>query len=180
MVLYQVADPPIARLGFCEERGRWLAVKAHHEVRQRLGVVAFRLEGPLFYANVERLEEWLAEMEVASSAAGQPVKAVILSAAAMPFVDTTALESMKQLLLSYTKRNIAFLVSNVSGQPQRILQHVLADLLLPSCIHFSFQSRKVEDLCRHAYLRSRTESAENETTYCTVMLPVGSQATIVA
>eukprot|EP00913_Durusdinium_trenchii_P017326 g16293.t2 len=132
MVLYQVADPPIARLGFCEERGRWMAVKAHHEVRQRLGVVAFRLEGPLFYANVERLEdgdEWLAEMEVASGAAGQPVKAVILSAAAMPFVDTTALESMKQLLLSYTQRNIAFLVSNVSGQPQKILQHVLGDLL---------------------------------------------------
>ena len=133
----QVADPPIARLGYCEERGRsavfcvqfisilwlaftrniratggshvsnihkyltimpkrtldlsslqtcnqkrrpfwsfrWMSVKAHHEVRQRLGVVAFRLEGPLFYANVERLEEWLAEMEVASSATGQPVKA---------------------------------------------------------------------------------------------------------
>eukprot|EP00913_Durusdinium_trenchii_P017325 g16293.t1 len=141
MVLYQVADPPIARLGFCEERGRWMAVKAHHEVRQRLGVVAFRLEGPLFYANVERLEdgdEWLAEMEVASGAAGQPVKAVILSAAAMPFVDTTALESMKQLLLSYTQRNIAFLVSNVSGQPQKILQHVLGDLLPEGCLTSSW------------------------------------------
>jgi len=156
MVLYQVADPPIARLGFCEERGRWLAVKAHHEVRQRLGVVAFRLEGPLFYANVERLEEWLAEMEVASSAAGQPVKAVILSAAAMPFVDTTALESMKQLLLSYTKRNIAFLVSNVSGQPQRILQHVLADLLPDGCLTSSWTT---EDCVKYL---SKKEAAEAE------------------
>ncbi|CAK9038115.1 Sulfate transporter 4.1 [Durusdinium trenchii] len=155
MVLYQVADPPIARLGFCEERGRWMAVKAHHEVRQRLGVVAFRLEGPLFYANVERLEEWLAEMEVASGAAGQPVKAVILSAAAMPFVDTTALESMKQLLLSYTQRNIAFLVSNVSGQPQKILQHVLGDLLPEGCLTSSWTT---EDCVR--YLSKQAAEAE--------------------
>lgn len=156
MVLYQVADPPIARLGYCEGRGRWMSAKAHHEVRPRLGVVAFRLEGPLFYANVERLEEWLAEMEVASTAAGQPVKAVILSAAAMPFVDTTALESMKQLLLSYTKRNIAFLVSNVSGQPQRILQHVLGDLLPDGCLTSSWTT---EDCVKYL---SQKEAAEAE------------------
>ena len=47
MLPFEVADPPIARLGYCEQRQRWLAVKAHHEVRQRAGIVAFRLEGPL-------------------------------------------------------------------------------------------------------------------------------------
>lgn len=129
LVLYQVADPPIARLGFSSARGRWLNMKAHGDAQPRAGIVAFRLEGPLFYANVERLEEWLAEVEVAASLEGQPVKAMILSAAAMPFVDTTALESLKQLVKAYRKRNITFLVSNACGQPQKILQLALGDSL---------------------------------------------------
>ncbi|CAE7829463.1 SULTR4 [Symbiodinium sp. KB8] len=124
LVLYQVADPPIARLGFSSARGRWLNMKAHGDAQPRAGIVAFRLEGPLFYANVERLEEWLAEVEVAASLEGQPVKA-----AAMPFVDTTALESLKQLVKAYRKRNITFLVSNACGQPQKILQLALGDSL---------------------------------------------------
>ncbi|CAE7188858.1 SULTR4, partial [Symbiodinium necroappetens] len=55
--------------------------------------------------------------------------AMILSAAAMPFVDTTALESLKQLVKAYRKRNITFLVSNACGQPQKILQLALGDSL---------------------------------------------------
>ncbi|OLQ12658.1 hypothetical protein AK812_SmicGene3459 [Symbiodinium microadriaticum] len=105
----------------------WLNMKAHGDAQPRAGIVAFRLEGPLFYANVERLEEWLAEVEVAASLEGQPVKA-----AAMPFVDTTALESLKQLVKAYRKRtfsedrgNITFLVSNACGQPQKILQRLV-------------------------------------------------------
>eukprot|EP00931_Biecheleriopsis_adriatica_P062354 TRINITY_DN37558_c0_g1_i1.p1 TRINITY_DN37558_c0_g1~~TRINITY_DN37558_c0_g1_i1.p1 ORF type:complete len:737 (+),score=108.51 TRINITY_DN37558_c0_g1_i1:45-2255(+) len=135
LILYQVADPPISTLGYSEDRKRWLNVKAHKEVLQRDGILAFRLEGPLFYANIERLEEWLAEEEVRAGAAGRPLKALVLSAAAIPFVDTTALESLKQLIAAYQKRNVAFLVANASGQPQKILQHVLGDMLPEACLN---------------------------------------------
>ena len=36
----------MATRSFLGSVARWLAVKAHHEVRQRAGIVAFRLEGP--------------------------------------------------------------------------------------------------------------------------------------
>ena len=30
LIVYQVADPPITTLGYCEERGRWLNVKGRY------------------------------------------------------------------------------------------------------------------------------------------------------
>eukprot|EP00928_Gymnodinium_smaydae_P099677 TRINITY_DN9578_c0_g3_i1.p1 TRINITY_DN9578_c0_g3~~TRINITY_DN9578_c0_g3_i1.p1 ORF type:complete len:714 (+),score=113.12 TRINITY_DN9578_c0_g3_i1:87-2228(+) len=132
LIIYQVADPPIALLGFDQETGRWLSMKQHHNTQSRSGVLCFRLEGPLFYANVERLQDWLAEAEVAAAEAGTPVKAIIFSAAAMPLIDTTAIEALRQLLQAYSQRNIAFLFANVSGQPQRILQHEVRAGLLPA------------------------------------------------
>ncbi|CAE8628069.1 unnamed protein product [Polarella glacialis] len=129
LILYQVADPPITVLGWVEENGRWMPVKTNEHAKQRAGIMAFRLEGPLFYANIERLQEWLAEVEVKADCEGRPLKALILSAAAISLVDTTALEALRQTMEACSRRNVAFLVSNASGQPQRILQHVLSDML---------------------------------------------------
>ncbi|CAJ1357755.1 unnamed protein product [Effrenium voratum] len=129
LIVYQVADPPITRLGFCECRGRWLSVKEREDTAQRPGILAVRPEGPLFYANMERLEEWLNEMEISANAAGTPVKAIVLSAAAVGFVDTSALEALVVLMDAYQKRHIALLVAHASGQPRQILNHTLGDVL---------------------------------------------------
>lgn len=132
LIIYQVADPPITTLGWLEKRRRWMSIKAHGNTQSRTGVLCFRLEGPLFYANVERLQEWLADAEVTAADEGRPVRAMILSAAAIPFVDTTALEALKQLLDAYTKRHITFLFANACGQPQKILKHEFGSLLTAS------------------------------------------------
>mmetsp|Transcript_58839 Transcript_58839/g.182766 ORF Transcript_58839/g.182766 Transcript_58839/m.182766 type:complete len:695 (-) Transcript_58839:114-2198(-) len=129
LIVYQVADPPIIPLGYVERRGRWMNLWSHDDARERSGILVFRLEGPLFYANIESLQEWLAEQEVASGAGGQPLQAVVLSAAAMPFVDTTAIQALRQTIENYRQRNISFMVANASGQPARIFKQVLVDLL---------------------------------------------------
>ncbi|CAJ1400177.1 unnamed protein product [Effrenium voratum] len=154
LIVYQVADPPITRLGFCECRGRWLSVKEREDTAQRPGILAVRPEGPLFYANMERLEEWLNEMEISANAAGTPVKAIVLSAAAVGFVDTSALEALVVLMDAYQKRHIALLVAHASGQPRQILNHTLGDVLpagslttpwtVEECVQYLLAQQKAE------------------------------------
>ena len=134
LIVYQVADPPITTLGYCEGRGRWLNVKERTDTTQRPGILSFRPEGPLFYANVERMEEWLDEMEIFANAEGRPLKSIILSAAAVPFMDTSAVEALGMMLEAYRKRKIAFLIAHASGQPRQILLHVLGDYMPEGCL----------------------------------------------
>eukprot|EP00439_Symbiodinium_sp_Y106_P085538 s562_g28.t3 len=134
LIVYQVADPPITTLGYCEGRGRWLNVKERKDTTQRPGILSFRPEGPLFYANVERMEEWLDEMEISASAEGRPLKSIILSAASLPFMDTSAVEALGMMFEAYRKRKIAFLIAHASGQPRQILLHVLGDYMPEGCL----------------------------------------------
>jgi len=129
LILYQVADPPISTLGWADAEETWLDIKCFKEARQRNGILVFRVEGPLFYANVEHIQEWLQEKEIDADAKGQPLKALVLSASALNLIDTTAVDALKQMVQDYQSRNIVFMVANASGQPQKILRHVLSDYL---------------------------------------------------
>jgi len=138
LILYQVADMPISTLGWAEEHNRWLNMKQHAEARRRECILVFRPEGPLFYANVEHLQEWLQVKEIEADGQGQPLQALILSASAMPFIDTTALDALKQMAADYLKRNVVFMVANAVGQPRTILKHVLGDALPPGSLQDSW------------------------------------------
>eukprot|EP00913_Durusdinium_trenchii_P001830 g1696.t1 len=52
--------------------------------------------------------------------AGCPVKAIILSFAAVSFMDTSALEALSTMIEAYAKRNIVLLVAHASGQPRQL------------------------------------------------------------
>ncbi|CAL1150841.1 unnamed protein product [Cladocopium goreaui] len=134
LIVYQVADPPITTLGYCQCRNRWMNVKERRDTEQRPGILAVRPEGPLFYANIERLEEWLDEMEIAASAADEPLMAIILSFAAVSFLDTSALEALQTMIDAYSKRNIGLLVAHASGQPCQILKHALGEYFPEHCL----------------------------------------------
>eukprot|EP00930_Biecheleria_cincta_P029701 TRINITY_DN2062_c0_g1_i1.p1 TRINITY_DN2062_c0_g1~~TRINITY_DN2062_c0_g1_i1.p1 ORF type:complete len:696 (-),score=120.92 TRINITY_DN2062_c0_g1_i1:142-2193(-) len=129
LLIYQVADPQIVTLGWVEDRKRWLSLKVFENARPREGIIVFRIEGPLFYANIEAVQDWLEEVEAAAVEQDGPLKAIILSAAAMPLVDTTAVQALQSLVQAYDSRNIAFLVANATGQPAQIFQDVLGDKL---------------------------------------------------
>eukprot|EP00415_Alexandrium_ostenfeldii_P001042 UN1042 len=70
----------------------------------------------------------------------------------MPFVDTTAIQALKQTIENYTERNISFLIANASGQPARIFKQVLGDLLPDKTWDGSFT---VSECC--AYLKDEED-----------------------
>merc|ERR1712018_544976 len=119
----------IVPLGYIERRRRWLNIVEHDDACERDGIVVCRIEAPLFYANIESAQEWLAEEEGAANDRGNPLHAIILSAACMPFVDTTAAQGLRQLIEAYQKRNVRFLIANAHGEVAHIIRRVMQDLL---------------------------------------------------
>jgi len=118
----------------------WVNKSAHPEVVKQEeatnldGFLVFRIEGPIFYANVERLYEWLEEEEMASVDKGTPLKAIILKASTVPFVDTTAIQVLMTLIEAYKARGVVFLIAEAFGQAGRMFEQCLSGTLPPESL----------------------------------------------
>lgn len=134
IILHLASNPPFVALGYKNTTGRWVAASGDKSLLTfREGVFCFRVEGPLFFANVERLQEWLEQVEVEHHLKGTPIQAIVMSSLACPFVDTSALQALKSMLESYQRRHVTFFIANAIGQPGRMFEFVLGQLdhLLP-------------------------------------------------
>uniref|UniRef100_A0A7S2PKC6 STAS domain-containing protein n=1 Tax=Zooxanthella nutricula TaxID=1333877 RepID=A0A7S2PKC6_9DINO len=131
LILYQVVNPEITELGYRAADGdnhargerarKWMNLK-HHQSRREDRILVCRLEGPLFYANVDSLQEYLDDMEVQfQEETGDAYKGIILSAAAIPFIDTTATSTLQEMIKSYSERRILFFIANTFGQAGRFV-----------------------------------------------------------
>jgi len=135
LILYQVVNPDVTELGYKatthlgEARARkWISCKADEAVTER-GILVYRIEGPLFYANVESMQEWLEEREVQYfEAEGEVYKGIVLSASAVSFVDTTALQTLEEMIKTYASRGILFFVANSVGTAGRMFTDHLEPL----------------------------------------------------
>jgi len=136
LILYQVVNPEVTRLGYKRStdtphhvRARKWVDRTHPEAVEEEGILVFRLEGPLFYANVDSVQEWLETQEVEySEEKGHTFKGIILSAAAVPFIDTSAMSALGEMLKSYSERGILFFVANTFGQAGRLVSDNLEEL----------------------------------------------------
>mmetsp|Transcript_34561 Transcript_34561/g.78974 ORF Transcript_34561/g.78974 Transcript_34561/m.78974 type:complete len:697 (-) Transcript_34561:74-2164(-) len=157
LILAQVSDPRIVALGYDtrtvedehheEEHGKPLKPRPRRwrdrskqsdktRIMEESNILVFRLEGPLFFANADQLQEWLEEEEVqciARRGTEGAYEGIIFSAGAVSFMDTTAVEALKKMIDSYTKRKIPFFYANTFGQVGRLLTKEL-DPLIYKCL----------------------------------------------
>lgn len=134
VIIYLAANPPLVILGYKASAARWVATSSgNSRLTYREGVFCFRVEGPLFFANIERLQEWLEQIEVEYQMKGSPIQAMVMSSLAVPFVDSTALQALKTMLEAYKSRGVTFFIANAVGQPGRMFDFMLneANQLLP-------------------------------------------------
>jgi len=148
LIVFQSVNPPIVVLGWRAACGRWMSMDTYNDAREREGILAYRIEGPLFYANIERMQEWLEDTELQYADMNRPLQGIVMSAASLPLVDTTAIQALHHLMTSYKKRGVKFLIANASGEPQRLFEEVLVkDNLLPErCLEGNWS---VEDCIQH-------------------------------
>lgn len=122
MIIVEVVEPDITILGRSDDC-RWLNHEAfHHECHTLSHVLVVRVEGPLFYANVEGFQETIEHAEIAMAHRDEPVRCVILSAEAIQFVDSTALSVLQEMVEAWNKRDVVFYIALAYGRTQSLLQ----------------------------------------------------------
>ncbi|CAJ1439262.1 unnamed protein product [Effrenium voratum] len=175
IILYQVVNPDIVQLGFREgdvmdaaRPRKWMALDRKGAVKEPQ-ILVFRLEGPLFYANVERLQEWVEEQEVEIGEEEGELIGIVLSASAIPFMDTTAVQALSALIKTCSERGTLFCIANTFGQTGRIAADQLEPLLKESITDSFLRSQlqncsSVDDFVR--LIRAYKEAHSDVTTHC--------------
>lgn len=92
-LMRRLSKPQDSVLGRVTDSGPFVDVAHHPEARQIPGLLIFRPNGILFFANANRVRNRLREL---IKEAGAPLRAVLLNLEASPDVDVTSLEMLEQ------------------------------------------------------------------------------------
>ena len=102
--------------------GQYGDIRRHPENRQLPGIVILRLESGLFFANADALRD-----AVRAHAFGEGIRAVVLDAETIPYVDVTAAQMLVQLDDELARREGRLVVARDSGQVRDVLRRTGED-----------------------------------------------------
>jgi high affinity sulfate transporter 1 len=135
-LLWRAWHPYTAVLGRIDGRKGYHDRDRHPEGRQVPGLVLFRFDAPLFFANADAFRESVLE---AVGQAESPVRRVVIAAEPITDVDTTAADMLTELLDHLDKRNIGLSLAELKGPVKDAVERYgldqrLADPAFPSTI----------------------------------------------
>src|SRR6476660_3146062 len=104
------AHPHDAVLGWVERLGRYADVSLHPSARVTPGVVVYRLDDRLFFANARYFKGRVRE---AIRAASAPVRWLVLDADAVTYADSTGLEALEHLTNDLRRDQITLVVARL-------------------------------------------------------------------
>ena len=110
--------------------GHWADVEREDAATPQPGVAVLRVEAGLFFANAEHVRQ-----AILLHARAEGVRAVVLDAETVPYVDVTAAEMLVQLRGDLERAGTQLLVARDIGQVRDVLEHAGARdeaSLLPS------------------------------------------------
>jgi MFS superfamily sulfate permease-like transporter len=110
------ARPHDAVLGWVEDLGRYADVAVHRSARVTAGVVVYRLDDRLFFANAGYFKGRVAE---AVRGASSPTRCVVLDAEAMAHVDAAGVQALGELVAELRRRGIELHVARLK-EPVRV------------------------------------------------------------
>ena len=104
------ASPHDAVLGWVERLGRYADVSLHPRARVTPGIIVYRLDDRLFFANVRYFKGRVRE---AIRAAPAPVAWLVFDAEAVTHVDSTGLDALDQLVQELRAQEITLVVARL-------------------------------------------------------------------
>lgn len=116
LLLYRAYKPRLAVLGRVPGTGQYGDVALHAENQQVPGIVIVRVESGIFFANADRVCR-----EIKDLASRDEVKAVILDAQTVPFIDITAAGDLIELEKSLRRDGKSLVIAGDIGQVREIL-----------------------------------------------------------
>ena len=109
-VVRRSAQPRDAVLGWVDRLGRWGNVELHPSARVTPGVVVYRLDDRLFFANARYVKG-----RVREALRGAPDEAhwLVFDAEAVSHVDATGLEALHELAVGLPRDGVALVVARM-------------------------------------------------------------------
>jgi high affinity sulfate transporter 1 len=135
-LLWRAWHPYTAVLGRIDGRKGYHDRDRHPEGRQVPGLVLFRFDAPLFFANADAFREGV--LEAVGQAEGE-VRRVVIAAEPITDVDTTAADMLSELLDHLDKRQIGLSFAELKGPVKDTVERYgldsrLADPAFPSTV----------------------------------------------
>jgi sulfate permease, SulP family len=110
-LMWKLSTPQDSVLGRLPGTENFIDVERHPEAGQIPGLLIFRPNGILFFANANRVRNRLRELV---KQGGQSIRGVVLSLEASPQVDVTSLEMLQQLRLEFQESGIELYFARVA------------------------------------------------------------------
>jgi high affinity sulfate transporter 1 len=110
--LQRVWRPYDATLGRVPGRHGYHDVKRHPDARQVPGMIVFRFDAPVFFANAEHFTRSV-KKHVAER--GEPVRHVIIAGEPITDIDTTGAESLRNLMDDLAADDVTFAFAELKG-----------------------------------------------------------------
>lgn len=100
-------------------------IERHPEARQIPGLVIFRFDAPMFFANAEHFQRRIAD---AIRTADAPVRWVVVAAEPVADIDTTAAETLREIVDEFDRRGIRLAFAELKGPVKdRLVRYGLYD-----------------------------------------------------
>ncbi|KDO67779.1 hypothetical protein CISIN_1g0059941mg, partial [Citrus sinensis] len=121
-VIHESANPHIAILGRLPGTTVYRNTQQYPEAYTYHGIVIVRIDAPIYFANISFLKDRLREYEVdvdRSTRRGPEVERiyfVILEMAPVTYIDSSAVQALKDLYQEYKSRDIQIAISNLNHE----------------------------------------------------------------
>jgi sulfate permease, SulP family len=137
-VVRRSARPHDAVLGWVEELGRYGDIAVHRSARVTAGVVVYRLDDRLFFANASYVKGRVLE---AVRGAPTPTHAVVFDAEAMTHIDATGLAALEDLVDLLRKEGIELSIARgKTPLTARLTEGGLSGIPLRPTVHDAVQA----------------------------------------
>jgi high affinity sulfate transporter 1 len=132
-VVRRVASPDDAVLGWSSTDGRYADVRTHPDSTVNAGVVVYRIQGRLFFANAHFFKR---RVWAAVDGAPRPVRHVVLDASAVSGIDASAVGAIAEVHAGCLARNITLEVARATlDLRERFDETGLTELIGPEHFH---------------------------------------------
>jgi SulP family sulfate permease len=123
LLLYRASRPQVTELGRVPgSGGQFASLERHPENEPVAGVVVLRVESGLFFANAD----WV-RARIGEAAAREGVKAVVIDAETVAFIDVSAVRTLDELAEDLRRDGVELVLARDVGQVRDVLRTAVAE-----------------------------------------------------
>ena len=153
-LIYQASHPTTAVLGKMPGQDVYRNVQRRPEAKTIPGLLIFRLDGDLFFANAEHCAE---QIKRSIQEAAEPVREVLMDWETIDLVDTTAAEVLVKLRAELAGENIRLCLARVRDSVREMLQRMGVEAAIGAGHFYDSITEGVQAFCRCHRVRSAGE-----------------------